>query len=351
MDRSHSAGLGRRSLLKSAAGGLGLAVGAAAGVTSATAAAAPEKRPNAETREYWIQADNLLWNVVPNGKDNMMGTTYTAANTSYTAIGYRAYTPGWQAPLPASTGLGANNGVPGPIIRANVGDTIIIHFRNNDRSYNWPHSIHPHGVRYTPDSDGSWMADDPMMAGTAVMPGESYTYTYTCPPSSVGTWVYHDHSKPMPNLSGQPNGAMAAMELGAMMGLYGFIVVADPTQQPADKEFFLFMSEFWSSYMPIKTDLMGFNGYAFVDNAPTVTAKVGQRVRWHVATLGLLPHVFHVHGHRWCAGGRYTDAQSLGPSESLVFDWVEDNPGSWMYHCHYPDHFAMGMAGRYVVTA
>ena len=39
------------------------------------------------------------------------------------------------------------------------GDTIRVHFRNNDSHYKWPHSMHPHGVRYDSDSDGGWMAD------------------------------------------------------------------------------------------------------------------------------------------------------------------------------------------------
>jgi FtsP/CotA-like multicopper oxidase with cupredoxin domain len=140
------------------------------------------------------------------------------------------------------------------------------------------------------------------------------------------------------------------MEVAALMGMYGFIAVTDRSEQHPDREFFLFMSEFWPSYIPLQIELMGFNGYAFVDNTPTLTARVGERVRWHVAALGLLPHVFHIHGHRWSDGKRYVDAQSVEASETLVLDWVEDDPGSWLYHCHYPEHFVMGMAGRYVVT-
>ena len=46
----------------------------------------------------------------------------------------------------------------GPVIRGEVGDTIIVHLRNNDKHYKQPHSLHPHGVRYAPESDGSWTA-------------------------------------------------------------------------------------------------------------------------------------------------------------------------------------------------
>ncbi|MFD0327970.1 multicopper oxidase domain-containing protein [Streptacidiphilus monticola] len=94
----------------------------------------------------------------------MSGATFTAAQTSFTALGFRAYTPGWGRPLPADLGphgIGANTGIPGPVIRAQVGDTLKVHFRNDDHHYRWPHSMHPHGVRYTPDNDGGWVAASP----------------------------------------------------------------------------------------------------------------------------------------------------------------------------------------------
>jgi FtsP/CotA-like multicopper oxidase with cupredoxin domain len=31
------------------------------------------------------------------------------------------------------------------------------------------------------------------------------------------------------------------------------------------------------------------------------------------------------------------------------FDFIEDNPGKWLYHCHVTDHMMGGMSGLYVV--
>src|SRR5512139_1247982 len=59
----------------------------AAGTEPSTAAAKPGK-----TREYWIQADSFVRNTVPNGHDGMMGVDYSADQTTYHAVGYRAYT-------------------------------------------------------------------------------------------------------------------------------------------------------------------------------------------------------------------------------------------------------------------
>jgi FtsP/CotA-like multicopper oxidase with cupredoxin domain len=58
-----------------------------------------------------------------------------------------------------------------------------------------------------------------------------------------------------------------------------------------------------------------------------------------------------VHGHRWVgADGVLTDAINLGPGTYATFDWVEDNPGEWLYHCHVPDHMEGGMVGIYEVA-
>ena len=43
-------------------------------------------------------------------------------------------------------------GILGPIIRAEVGDTVVVHFRNLTSGY---HSIHVHGLRYDKQNEGA----------------------------------------------------------------------------------------------------------------------------------------------------------------------------------------------------
>jgi FtsP/CotA-like multicopper oxidase with cupredoxin domain len=86
-------------------------------------------------------------------------------------------------------------------------------------------------------------------------------------------------------------------------------------------------------------------------NTPKFHAKVGDHVRWHIIALGSEFHVFHLHGHRWRdPSGRWIDSQILGPSTSIVVDYVEDIPGDWLYHCHVVEHMEGGMFGDYIVT-
>jgi Multicopper oxidase len=93
-------------------------------------------------------------------------------------------------------------GILGPVLRAEVGDTIRILFKNNASR---PCSMHPHGVFYGKDSEGA-----PYDDGTsgkekdddAVPPGKTHVYTWQVPeragpgpngPSSI-VWLYHSHT-------------------------------------------------------------------------------------------------------------------------------------------------------------
>ena len=57
-------------------------------------------------REYWLSVESFEHNAVPNGADLMTGMTFTPAQTSYTALGFRAWTPNWGALLPADDQIG-----------------------------------------------------------------------------------------------------------------------------------------------------------------------------------------------------------------------------------------------------
>ncbi len=179
--------ISRRTLL--GLGATGAAVGLAAcsggtpssparaGASGLTGAAARGISSGGRVREYWIQADAFRHNLVPSGSDEMMGNIFKPEQCTYWALGYRAYSPNWAAPLDGDADIGPNTGIPGPVIRAEVGDTVVVHFRNNDTHYAWPHSIHTHGVRYQPSSDGSWVQSRPTDPRVPRSPRDSRTPT------------------------------------------------------------------------------------------------------------------------------------------------------------------------------
>jgi manganese oxidase len=280
------------------------------------------------TVEYWIAAVPVSWNITPNGRDAIMGEDVSTAQSVVQTVVYRRYTPHWRKPA-ANAAPSSADGllIPGPLIQARVGDTILVHFKNMDTLRHDAHSMHFHGVHYAPSSDGAYV---PGFSGrdADVAPGQTYTYRLVAGDDSAGVWPYHDHS---PSMTASIGG-----------GMYGMVSILGRHEQAPDREFEVVFAP-WGKFMTI-------DGRAFVGNTPVFHAKVGELVQWDVMAMGSEFHTFHVHGHRWTIDGVSRDTQTVGPAESFRVRWREDAPGTWLYHCHVEDHMMHGMIGIYRVS-
>lgn len=96
-----------------------------------------------------------------------------------------------------------NGSIPGPLIRAKVGDRLIVHFTNE---LDDPTTVHWHGVRLPIEMDGV-----PGISQAPVKKGETFTYEFTVPDASL--YWYHPH-------------VLSNAQVG--YGLYGALLVEDP---------------------------------------------------------------------------------------------------------------------------
>jgi FtsP/CotA-like multicopper oxidase with cupredoxin domain len=354
----------------------------------------------ATVRTYYIAADEVTWDYAPSGIDEVTGKPFGMMESAYVVRGphrigrlyrkaiYREYTDSSFTKLKPRSASDRYLGLLGPIIHAQVGDTVKVVFKNNASR---PYSIHPHGVLYKKDSEGVVYHDGGTSAdkmGGAVPPGATYTYTWEVPeragpgpadPSSV-VWFYHSHVDD---------------EKDTESGLIGALIVSargmakpDGTPKDVDREFVTLFDIFnenqsWylqhniDAYAPlvkgtlkmetVPEDEQGdftFNGTGFVDsnfkttingylygNGPIMTMKKGDRVRWYVLAFGnaFNFHTPHWHGNTVLAANQRTDVLNLAPAQMMTVDMVPDNPGTWLYHCHVSDHMHGGMSALYRV--
>jgi FtsP/CotA-like multicopper oxidase with cupredoxin domain len=278
------------------------------------------------TREYWIAAEERPWNIVPTHRDQMMAAPVKDGKTTFNAYGYRPYSANFGHPIaPAS--------VPGPLIEAEVGDTVVVHFRNKLKA---PVTMHPHGIFYANEMDGTYKGKwtDP---GGFVQTDRTFTYVWECHEGTEGTWLYHDHGPMDP--------------LPVFKGLHGPLVIRKPGEARPASEFFLAFHTWDPSITGLKGIYYCINGKAYAGNTPTLESKVGQRVAFHVYGVDNFFHTFHVHGHRWTEpDGTIVDNKTFGPADSFRVEFTEDNPGRWFYHCHVFQHLHQGMNGWYLVS-
>ncbi|KAL1913437.1 hypothetical protein Sste5344_000398 [Sporothrix stenoceras] len=123
--------------------------------------------------------------------------------------------------------IGVNGYWPPPIIRANVGDRLVVHVHNQLR--NQSTSLHFHGLFL---ENATHMDGAVQVSQCAISPGSKMTYNFTI--NQPGTYWYHSHS------SGQyPDGLRAPL------------VVHDPDPPFAyDEEFVFTVSDWYHGQMP-----------------------------------------------------------------------------------------------------
>ncbi len=291
----------------------------------------PAAPASAKVRHVWVAAVPTTFDAIPNGKNAIEGGRFGPEDRIFPTVVYRRFTKGWRRPLRNSPRENVDHDqIPGPLIRARVGDRVLVHFKNKDTLYRRGHSMHFHGFKYRPNSDGAFL---PGFSGPDgdVRPGRSWTYRLRAGRESAGAWPYHDHA--------------TSMHESIMGGMYGMVSILGKKEQRPDREFVVVFAP-----SPKMNGLQSINGRSFVGNTPIYRARVGDLVQWDVMAMGSEHHTFHVHGHRWLrAGGVPEDTRTVGPAESFRVRWREDAPGTWFYHCHVEDHMARGMISIYRV--
>ena len=354
----------------------------------------PSHQPPApQRRTYYIAADEVTWDYVPGGRDEIAGVPYAdtaffahvparPASTVYHKVLYREYTDSTFHTLKPRAAEWQHLGFLGPLIRGVVGDTIRVVFRNNaDR----PYSIHPHGVFYDKSSEGVPYNDGTSgrdKADDGVAPGTTYTYVWPVPAragpgpmdgSSV-MWMYHSHVDEVRDIN---------------TGLFGPMIItararARPDGSPSDVDREIIASfmqveeqDSWlanRNLLPTADSLLHlepkpnpslrqdiypwfvkFTINGFVHGSmplSTLTMRKGQRVRWYLmsSTNDFDFHAPHWHGNTVILNGMRTDVTQLMAMQMETADMVPDNVGTWLFHCHVSFHNEEGMAVRYRVT-
>jgi hypothetical protein len=337
------------------------------------------------TRTYYIGADEVRWNYAPSGHNEITGKPFDDIANVFVARGpgrigstyrkclYRGYTDSsftHRARRPAAERY---LGMLGPVIRAEVGDTIKVVFRNG---CSFPTTVHPHGVFYTKNSEGAPYADGTRAGDKAddgVPTGGRHTYVWRVPEragpgpgdgSSV-MWMYHSHADEVGDTNAGLMGPMVVTRRG----------MARPDGSPVDVDrevfdLFSVINENQSPYLHPNTEefaegapgeedegfeesnlMHSVNGFVY-GNQPVVTVHRGSHVRWYVMSMGTEVdlHTPHWHGNDVTVNGMRMDVVSLLPAGMVTADMVPDDPGTWLFHCHVNDHISAGMLTRYRVV-
>ncbi len=349
------------------------------------------------THTYYIAADEVEWDYAPGGVNQITGQPFGEEEAFWVESGphrigkvykkalFREYTDETFTTLKPHPPEWEHLGILGPLLRAEVGDTLRIVYRNNAP---FPNGLHPHGVFYEKDSEGAPYADGTGaadQADDAVPPGGTHTYVWPVPEragpgegdSNSVFWMYHSHTDEVQDVN---TGLIAPMIItargatganGAPEGVDRELIVAfdevfenesyylqENIQQYTSDPDGLFMIKDPFGQPLVASDPMAtpdynlmnsLNGFVY-GNLPGLTMRVGERVRWYImATTNFEVHAPHWHGNTVLINGMRSDVATLLTMGMLIADMVPDNTGTWLFHCHVGPHLTGGMTSVYTV--
>jgi manganese oxidase len=233
---------------------------------------------------------------------------------------------------------GFNGSAPGPTIQVNQGDHVRVIFENQLPE---PSSIHWHGFEDRIAYDGM-----PGISQAPVRPGGRFVYEFDI--RQEGTYFYHSH--------------MAMQEMAGMLG--AFIMHPKAPYRPhCDKDFALHFQEYAvlpnnavPNTMNMEFNWLVINGKAGPATTPLIIRQ-GDRVRIRLINLGMDHHPVHIHGHTFYVtgteGGRIPETAwwpgntvLVGVAQARAVEFVANNPGDWMLHCHMPHHMMNQMSSN-----
>lgn len=91
------------------------------------------------------------------------------------------------------------------------------------------------------------------------------------------------------------------------------------------------------------------NGIVGLPDDPLLVAERGETLRVPLINRTAFPHGMHLHGHHFRevladgTHGDWRDTILVAPGETTTIDFLADNPGDWLVHCHMLSHHAAGM--------
>lgn len=346
-----------------------------------------------EVREYYIAAEEILWNYAPSGTDTITNQNLTEPESasevffeqgatriggSYKKLVYREYTDASFTKKKERGPKEEHLGILGPLIWAEVGDTIRVTFFNKA---NHPLSIEPVGLKVNKTNEGTYYSGqynahnrNRCHPASCVAPGKTLVYEWSVP-REVGpthkdecclSKMYYSAVDPTKDIFTGLIGPMKICKQGTLD--------KDGKTNAIDREFYLFPTVFDENESLLlddniltfttapdqvdKTDdnfqesnkMHSINGFMY-GNLPGLHMCQGDRVMWYLFSVGNEADVHGIYftGTTFSSKGRRRDTVNLFPQASEVVVMVPESTGTFELECLTTDHYTAGMRQTYTV--
>nr|XP_013039971.2 coagulation factor V [Anser cygnoides] len=295
----------------------------------------------AKIREHYIAAQTMIWTykLEPEEKSRL-----AHSDPVFKKISYREYEADFKKEKPANKSAG----LLGPTLRAEVGDTLVVHFKNMADK---PVSIHPQGLVYNKKAEGSLYDDRTSSVekqDDAVLPGQVYTYVWDIT-EEVGpreadlpclTYAYYSHENVAMDFNSGLIGALLICKKGSLN--------EDGSQKLFDREYVLMFGVFdenksWQRSASLKYTI---NGYAN-GTLPDLEACAYDNISWHLIGMSSKPEIFSIHINGQAMEQRHhrISTVNLVGGASTTVNMTVSEEGRWLISSLVQKHLQAGMHG------
>ncbi|XP_045403369.1 coagulation factor V isoform X1 [Lemur catta] len=320
-----------------------------------------EQRRHIKRWEYFIAAEEVIWDYAPIVPANMdkkyrslhLDNFSNQIGKHYKKVVYKQYEDESFTKREENPNI-KEDGILGPVIRAQVRDTLKITFKNMASR---PYSIYPHGVTFSPYEDevnsSSTSGSNTMIR--AVKPGETYTYKWNIlefdePTENDAQCLTRPYYSDVDIMKDIASGLIGLLLICKSRSLdkRGIQRAADIEQQAVfavfdeNKSWYIEdnINKFCENPDEVKRDdpkfyesniMSTINGYV-PESIPTLGFCFDDTVQWHFCSVGTQDDILTIHftGHSFIYEKRHEDTLTLFPMRGESVTVTMDNVGTWM---------------------
>ncbi|XP_010145333.1 PREDICTED: coagulation factor V [Eurypyga helias] len=298
-----------------------------------------------KVREHYIAAQITSWTYKPESEEK---SRLEHSDTVFKKIAYREYEEDFKKEKPADVFAG----LLGPTLRAEVGDTLVVHLKNMADK---PVSIHPQGIVYSKNAEGSRYDDKTSSAekqDDAVFPGQVYTYVWDIT-EEIGprgadlpclTYAYYSHENMAVDFNSGLIGPLLICKQGSLN--------EDGSQKLFNKEYVLMFGVFdenksWQRSASLKYTI---NGYTD-GTLPDLEACAYDNISWHLIGMSSKPEIFsiHINGQSMEQRHRRVSTVNLVGGASATVNMTVTEEGRWLISSLVQKHLQAGLHGYLTV--
>uniref|UniRef100_A0A3B5Q450 Coagulation factor V n=1 Tax=Xiphophorus maculatus TaxID=8083 RepID=A0A3B5Q450_XIPMA len=296
-----------------------------------------------DVRTYFIAAEEVEWDYAGYGQRHDK-SQQNMLETKFTKVVFRGYLDASFSTPDLRGEMDEHLGILGPVIKAEVGQSIMIVFKNNA---NRPYSLHPNGVFYTKQFEGLSYEDGSKhwyKYDNEVQPNTTYTYIWKISPmvgpapeeSECRTWAYYSGVNPEKDIHSGLIGPLLVCREGTLKN--------KPLNTREFVLLFMTFDESQSWYYNKNQEVMkqlsalsvffnvAINGIIY--SLKGLRMYTNQLVRWHLINMGSPKDVHSVYFH----GQTFQDVKTkryrqavfpLLPGGFATLEMYPSKPGLW----------------------